>query len=129
MAETKNNLIYADECYQIMGLIFEVFNSLGYGHKEIIYQKAIAKVFLDKGIKYKEQLRYKLKYREKDLGIYILDFLVLDKIVIELKQRDFFSRKDIEQLSRYLKATNLKLGLLVHFTSKGVRYKRVINLI
>jgi GxxExxY protein len=129
MSETKSNLIYADECYQIMGLIFEVFNVLGYGHKESFYQKAIAKSFLDNNIKFKEQVKCKLKYKERDLGIYILDFLVFDKIVIELKQRDFFSKKDIDQLYKYLKATKLKLGLIVHFTGSGVRYKRIVNLI
>lgn len=112
-----------------MGLIFEVFNELGYGHKESVYQKAIAKSFADDGIEFKEQLRYKLKYKGKELGIYIFDFLVFNNIIIELKQRDFFSSKDISQLYKYLKATGLKLGLIVHFTSKGIRYKRIVNLI
>jgi GxxExxY protein len=129
MPKTETNLIYADECYQIMGLIFEVFNVLGYGHKESFYQKAVAKAFSDNRIKFKEQLRCKLQYKEKELGVYILDFLVFDKIIIELKQRDFFSRKDINQLYKYLKVTGLKMGLIVHFTSKGVRYKRIVNLI
>jgi len=128
MAETKRNLIYANECYRIMGLIFEVYNDIGFGHKESFYQKALAETFKENNIEFKEQLKAKLKYKGKDLGIYILDFLVFDKIILELKQKDFFSIKDILQLSRYLKTTRLKLGILIHFTSKGVRYKRILNI-
>lgn len=128
MRRTNKNLIYAKECYQIMGLIFEVFNECGYGHKEKIYQKAVAEKFRKNNINFKEQAKAKLKLGEKDLGIYFLDFIVSGKIVIELKQRNFFSTKDIKQLYSYLKATGLKLGILVHFMQKGIQYKRIVNL-
>lgn len=128
MTKIRRDLIYADECYKIMGLIFEVFHNFGYGHKEKIYQKAIAEIFRQNKINFKEQASAKLKLGEKYLGIYYLDFIVLDKIVIEIKQRNFFSRKDIQQLYSYLKATGLKLGIIVHFTQKGVQYKRIVNL-
>jgi GxxExxY protein len=129
MKKTNKNLIYADECYLIMGLIFKVYNEVGFGHKENFYQKAIAEIFRRNKIDFKEQVKYKLKFRGRDLGIYVLDFLVFNKIILELKQRDYFSTKDIEQLLRYLKATRLKLGIIIHFTKNGVRYKRVPNLI
>ncbi len=101
---------------------------MGFGHKENIYQKALVKDFSENNIKFKEQLRCKLKYKDEDLGIYILDFLIFNKIVLEIKQRNFISSKDIKQLYRYLKATNLKLGIIITFTADGVRYKRVVNL-
>ncbi|MFA4817726.1 MAG: GxxExxY protein [Parcubacteria group bacterium] len=125
--KNKENLIYADECYEIMGIIFDVYNRLGYGHKENFYQKAIAEDFTKNKIEFKEQLRCKVKYKETDLGIYILDFLVLDKIVLELKQKSYISGRDIKQLYRYLRATNLKLGIIITFTPDGVKYKRVVN--
>ncbi len=112
-----------------MGVIFEVFNHLGFGHKELFYQKAIASSFMQNNIEFSEQLRYKVRYKGEILGVYILDFLVFNKIVIEIKQRDFFSINDIKQIKRYLQVTNLKLGILIHFTSKGIRYKRIPNLI
>src|SRR4030065_521921 len=126
--KTKNNLIYANECYKIMGLVFNVYNNLGFGHKENFYQKALAREFKDNGIKFSEQLICKLKYKEKELGLYILDFLIFEKIVLEIKQRNFISAKDIKQLYQYLKATKLKLGIIATFTADGVRYKRVVNL-
>jgi GxxExxY protein len=55
--KTKKNLIYADECYHLMGIIFKVFKKLGFGHKESFYQKALAEEFKDNDINFKEQLR------------------------------------------------------------------------
>jgi GxxExxY protein len=124
----KEDLIYKEECYKIIGFIFEVFNEVGYGHKEKFYQKAVANIFTENGIIFKEQLKARVKFKGKEIGYYLFDFLVLDKIVIELKQKNYFSKKDIEQLYSYLKAVNLKLGILVYFTNDGIRYKRIVNL-
>ena len=129
MIKTNKKLIYAEECYRIMGLVFKVFNDVGYGHKENFYQKALVEIFKENKIEFREQLRCKVKYKGKDLGVYIFDFLVFNKIILEIKQRDYFSTKDIEQLLKYLKATNLKLGIIIHFTKSGVRYKRIPNII
>ena len=128
MKRTEKDLVYADECYEIMGLVFEVYNKLGYGHKELFYQKALAKEFESGNILFEEQLRVNVAYKGENLGVYILDFLLLDKIVVEIKKNEHFSIHDIRQIYSYLKATGLKLGLLIHFTSKGVRYKRIVNL-
>lgn len=126
--KTKRNLIFAEECYQIIGICFEVFNKIGYGHKEKFYQEAVAHKLKEKKINFREQLKARVKFGEKELGVYYLDFLVFDKIVVEIKKRNYFSIKDINQLSAYLKATRLKLGLLIHFTNAGVRYRRIVNL-
>ncbi|HAT73495.1 MAG TPA: GxxExxY protein [Candidatus Moranbacteria bacterium] len=124
----RNDLIYKDECYKIIGLIFSIFNEIGYGHKESFYQKAIANIFSENNIEFKEQLKAKVKHGGKEIGYYIFDFLVFDKIVIELKSKNYFSKRDIDQLYSYLKAMNLKLGILVYFTKECVRYKRIVNL-
>ncbi len=124
----REDLIYKDECYKIIGLVFSVFNELGYGHKEKFYQNAIANIFTENKISFKKELKAKVKFRGEDVGYYFFDFLVFDKIVVELKQKNYFSKKDIDQLYSYLKAMNLKLGLLIYFTKNGVRYKRIINL-
>lgn len=126
--KTKKYLIYADECYQIIGITFKVFKKLGFGHKEVFYQKALAEEFKNNKIEFKEQLRYKVRYGNKDLGIYVFDFLLYKKIIMELKQKSFISAKDIDQLHKYLKATNLKLGLIATFTKDGAKCKRVVNL-
>ncbi|HAT74029.1 MAG: hypothetical protein US30_C0008G0035 [Candidatus Moranbacteria bacterium GW2011_GWF2_36_839] len=128
MKEVEKDIIYAKECYELIGFMYDVWNVIGYGHKEIFYQKAVAEIFRKNNKNFKEQLRLRVKMGEKELGIYILDFLYEDKIVIELKQGENFSRQDFNQIYAYLKATNLKLGLLIHFTRTGIKFKRIVNL-
>src|SRR3989344_8814909 len=124
----RKDLIYKDECYKIIGLVFEVFNNVGCGHKEKFYQNAIAEVFAENKIEFKREVKAKVKCKGKEIGFYMFDFLVLGKIIIELKQKNYFSKKDIEQLYSYLRAANLKLGILIYFTKQGIRYKRIVNL-
>lgn len=124
----KIKLVYPDECYQIIGVCFEVYNKLGYGYKEKFYQEAIEEIFKERNINFKRELGVKVKFKEKDLGIYYFDFLVFNKIIVEIKKRNYFSVKDIKQIYSYLKTTGLKLGLLIHFTNTGVKYRRIINI-
>src|SRR3989344_182958 len=124
----REDLAYPDLSYKIMGVMFEVGNGLGFGHKENFYQKAVENEFRKNNIKCIGQLPVRMKFRGESVGIYYFDFLIEDKIVLEIKVRNYFSRKDIEQLYRYLKAKDLKLGLIVHFTNDGVKFKRVVNI-
>lgn len=127
-AKIKDDFIYADLTYKIIGALFEVFNTVGPNHKEIFYQKAVAREFQEVKIFFKEQLPAKITYKGKIIGIYYFDFLIEDKIILELKSRDYFSKKDIDQAFAYLKAKNLKLGIIAHFTKRGVKIKRVVNI-
>ena len=124
----RKDLIYSNLCYQVMGILFEVWKKLDYGHKEKFYQKAISQDFKTKEFHFKEQLPAKIHYKGKFIGIYYFDFLIEDKIVLEIKIRNYFSKKDINQLYSYLKAKKLKLGIIAHFTKTGVKFKRVVNL-
>lgn len=124
----KNNLIYPDLSYQIMGILFSVWTEMGYGYKEKPYQKAIENGFKEANIKYNREVPVKITYKNKPVGIFYYDFLVENNIVLEIKVRNYFSIKDINQLYSYLKAKNLKLGIIAHFTRSGVKYKRVVNL-
>lgn len=128
----KNNedkVIFPELSYKIVGILFDVWNTIGYGHKESFYQKAISKNLRDSDIPFREQEKTKVEYKGEEVGIYFLDFLIDNKIVLEIKKREYFSKKDIDQLYGYLKATKLKLGIIAHFTKTGVKFKRVLNLI
>jgi GxxExxY protein len=124
----RNDLIYKDECYKIIGLIFEIFNGVGYGYKEKFYQNAVANSFTENKITFKKELKARVNFKGKEIGYYYFDFLVFNKIIIELKRKNYFSKKDIDQLYSYLKAMNLKLGILIYFTKNGIKYKRIVNL-
>ncbi len=123
----KQDLIYPELCYKLVGLAYTVFNELGHGHLEKIYQKAYAKELKEANILYKEQAPYQVIYKEEVIGNNYLDFLIEDKLIIELKRSDFYSKKYIDQVSNYIKVSNLKLAILINFTSNGVRVKRIVN--
>lgn len=124
----RDDLIYPELCYKVLGILFDVWKDVGHGHKEKIYQCAVANGLQDAGLIVKEQLPAKLFYKGKPIGVYYFDFLIDDKIILEIKVRNYFSKKDINQLYSYLKAQNLKLGIIAHFTQSGVKFKRIVNI-
>lgn len=122
------DLIHKDLSYKVVGIIFKVFNELGYGYYEKYYQKAVALEFDNQKLSYIREKEVPLIYQNKNIGKYFLDFIVENKIVIELKVANFFHNRDIKQILSYLKTSGLKLGLLVIITKNGVKYKRIINI-
>jgi len=121
-------LVYPELSYKIIGSIFEVFNNLGYGYQEKYYQKAIAKELKRLEIPFKEQAPFEINFKGEIIGKYFLDFLVEDKIILEIKKETNFRKHNIEQIFGYLKKSGLKLGILVNFTKDGVKFKRILNL-
>jgi GxxExxY protein len=124
----RKDLIYPDLCYQIIGILYEIYKQLGSGYQEKYYQRIAAKEFQDRGVKYREQIPVPLIYKGNKIGNYFLDFIIENKIVLELKKGDRYSQKHIEQVFAYLKATGLKLAIIANFTKKGVKFKRIVNL-
>lgn len=124
----KIELVEPDLSYRLVGIIFDVHNTLGAGHKEKHYQRALAEALRQNNIQFREQVGVSLKYGEKVIGCYYLDFLVEDRVILELKQGQYFASTNIKQVNDYLKVLNLSLALLINFTDKGVRVKRIVNL-
>ena len=127
MNQGGNKIIYKELSYIIVGILFDIYNDLGYGYQEKIYERAIAKYLDQKGIVFKRQVPYKIKFKEEIIGRYYIDFIVDNKIVLEIKRGNYFSRKNIEQIKGYLATTNMKLAILAHFTSRGVKVFRAFN--
>jgi len=123
-----DKVIYKELSYNIIGSVFEVFKEMGYGFKERYYEDAIAKEFIRKNIKYKRQIPYKLMYKGEIIGMYRFDFLVEDKIILELKRGDYYSKSNITQALQYLKTSKLKLAILINITSNGAKFKRILNI-
>lgn len=123
----RKDLLYPELSYKIIGILYEVYNDLGYGYQEKYYEKAVEIFFKNKNINYKRQLYIPLKFRNQKIGNYFLDFLVEDKIVLELKKGDKFSKSNIDQVYEYLKVNDLKLGIIAQFSSTNLKFKRIIN--
>jgi GxxExxY protein len=121
-------LVYPELSYKIAGILFDVYNNLGYGYQEKYYQRSVANELKRGKIKFREQVSLPINFKESAIGRYFLDFLIEDKIIVEIKRHDIFHKRDIQQIYAYLKHFKLKLGLLVSFTKEDVRFKRIVNL-
>ena len=122
------DLIHKELSYKIIGAIFNVFNKLGYGYQEKYYQRAIALELNKEKLRYVREKEIKLNYQDEAIGKYFLDFIIENKIVLELKVANTLYMRDIQQVLGYLKASGLQLGILVIITKQGIKYKRIINI-
>jgi GxxExxY protein len=123
----RKDLIYPELSYQIVGILFEVYNQLGPGYHERYYQKAIATALKDCNLPFRDQVYVPLIYKGKVIGRYYLDFLIDNKIVLEVKKGERFSKRNIDQVHAYLKAKKLKLGIIANFGQKELKFRRIIN--
>ena len=121
------DLIYQQETYSIRGLLFDVYNKLGPGFLERIYKRAVVEELTTRNIPFVEEKRFSIKYNDKIIGFNLIDLLIFDKIILELKAVNQLEKFHLSQVLAYLKATGSKLGLLVNFGGEKLEIKRVIN--
>jgi GxxExxY protein len=112
---------------KIIGAAIEVHRELGPGFLENIYEEAIKIEFSEHNLNYDSQKEIKIKYLETEIGMYRLDLLVENKIIVELKAVKEFTDIHFAQLRSYLKATGLKTGLLLNFSKPTLEIRRVVN--
>jgi GxxExxY protein len=124
----KNDLLHPELSYQIIGILFEVHNTLGYGYLEKYYQKSIAALLRKSKVNFKEQVLVEVKIGDEIIAKGYADFIIDEKIVLEIKKGDSFRKNNIDQLHSYLKMTGLQLGILANFTSKGLLSRRIVNI-
>jgi GxxExxY protein len=128
MGVKKVNLLYEDLSYQIRGAAFGVRKNYGPGHKEVLYQRAFDEELNIRKIKYVREKPIKIysPVSGKIIGSYQPDFIVDDKIIIELKALEKISKKMIDQLYSYLRNSIYQLGFFINYGTDGVDIKRVI---
>ena len=124
----KADLLYPDLSYKIVGCSFEVFNEIGGGHKELTFHNALEVAFRKAELSYKSELYFPVRFQNVSVGKNYFDFLVDDKIVVEIKSSDRFVKSHFDQLLNYLVVSNLKLGLLIAFGRTEVKFKRILNI-
>jgi len=120
-------LLYKDEVYAIIGAAMDVYNNLGPGFAEPVYQEAFGIELTTRSIPVKPQQELIILYKGKPLQkTYIADFVAYGKIIIEIKALDRLGTREEAQLLNYLKATNSPLGLLVNFGAvNDLEWKRM----
>ena len=123
-----NTFYYKVETYNIRGAIFAVHHELGNGFLERVYQDALEFEFKERGIPYEREKNIQIMYKGKPLGEpYRADFVCYDKIIVELKAVEELQGIHRSQVVNYLKATGMKLGLLVNFGEVFANIERIVR--
>ena len=116
------------ETYKIIGILFEVHKNLGKGFSEIVYKDAIEYEFSQQSIPFEREKEFSVKYKEATLKHkFYADFVVHNKIILEIKTVDCFNNSHYNQCLNYLKVSNIELALLINFNSVSLEYKRIAH--
>ena len=119
-------LLHKDVTGEIIGAAFEVHKELGYGFLESVYQKAM-KVELElRGLKAELERQIKVFYKGVNVGYFEADIFVNDCVIVELKVAKEYQKADEAQLINELKATGIKVGLLINFGQTKAEVKRMV---
>ena len=121
-------IIYKEESYKVVGAAFKVYNALGHGFLEAVYQEALEIEFQRQGIPYEREKELKIKYEGVELKqTYKADFVCFGKIIVELKAANALDDAHRSQVYNYLHATGYKLGLLLNFgNSDELEKERIV---
>ena len=98
----NEDLLYPELSYKIIGILFDVYNKMGYGYQEKYYQKAISAKLRENNLNFKEQYQVEIIFNDNKIGKYFLDFLIEDKIILEIKNVQIGKNTPVLLDNRYL---------------------------
>jgi GxxExxY protein len=124
--ERPEKLLHRATTEIIIGVAFEVHRELGYGFLERVYQRALQVELCRRGVRAEAEKRIQVKYKGAVVGDYDADLIVDGCVAVEIKVNPQYEKRDEAQLLNELKATGLKVGLLVNFGRTKVEYKRLV---
>ena len=125
--QLMSTIILKDESYAIIGKCMEVHNNLGAGFSEIVYKDALEYEFRKASIPFEREKKYSVKYKEVILPHHFFaDFVVFDKIILEIKGTKEIKDEYIAQSINYLKVSDNPLALIVNFGELRLNYKRIV---
>ena len=122
----NEHFIHKDLTYKVIGCAMEVHRELGYGFLEKVYENALMVQLKKEGVEAKQQQGVSVQFAGETVGEYFADILIEDKIIVERKAVDSLIKPHFAQVLNYLKATNIKMGLLLNFGPQGLQHKRFI---
>ena len=121
------DILFKTESYNLVGILFEVHNNLGKGFSEIVYKDALEYEFKNSLIKFEREKEYSVNYKNTILKHkFYADFVIMDKIILEIKSCKSLNDEHISQCLNYLKVSKNKLAILVNFNKDSLEYKRII---
>jgi GxxExxY protein len=122
---TSGELIEEALTHSVIGAFYEVYNVLGFGFLESVYAKALQRELLDRGHRVGREVPVRIIYKGHVLCIQRLDMIVDEKLALETKSTFHLHPSASRQLYNYLRATNLEVGLLLHFGPKPAFYRMI----
>ena len=123
----ENGYKYSDITRKIIGAAMKVHSTLGNGFQEVIYQRALAIEMAKRTLSFQRELEMQIFYDGQEIGTRRVDFLVENKVMVELKAVTALEDVHLAQAINYLEAYSLEVGLLINFGAKSLEYHRVIN--
>jgi len=119
--------LFKEESYKIIGVCMEVHRVLGMGFKEIIYKDALQIEFESNQMPFEREKRFTVEYKGIQLrNKFNADFVLYNSIIIEVKSASFIVNGFVDQTINYLKASGIKLGIIVNFGERSLTYKRIV---
>ena len=122
----KREFLYRDLTRDILNSAFTVHNTLGCGLLEKVYENALAWDLELKGRKVERQKKFKVSYKEREVGRYIADVVIDEKVIVEVKSADSITDIHRAQLLNYLRISGCRIGLILNFAKTELQYERLI---
>jgi GxxExxY protein len=121
------DILFKEESYKIIGACFEVHKVLGHGFKEAVYKDALELELTKLKIPFSREKPYSIFYKEQKLKhFFVADFVVFETIILEIKIGSYIGDPYLKQTLNYLKASGLKLGIVINFGMPSLEYQRVL---
>lgn len=118
-------MLYSELTDGILKAFFKVYNSLGYGFLEKVYENALTIELVNSGLQVLQQQPIQVFYQKRQVGEYFADLIVNDVVILELKAAERIRDEHVTQLTNYLKATSKEVGLLLNFGGKP-KFRRIV---
>ena len=121
------DLILKEESFKVVGICMNIHRLLGMGLKEINYKDAMEIDFLEEGIRFEREKKFTVAYKGRILrNPYFADFVVYDKMILEIKSASVLTDAHIAQALSYLAVSEMKLALVINFGERSLTWKRVV---
>lgn len=126
-SETMDNYKYSALTELIIRGFYTVYNTLGYGFLEKVYERALQHELVKAGLQVERQYPLRVTYDGENVGFYLADLIVEHKVIIELKSAEQLHKRHEAQLVNYLRATDIEVGLLLNFGPEPQVKRRVLS--
>lgn len=124
---SKSKILFPELSYEITGLYFKIHKELGRFRSEGSYGDALEVLLQERGIEYQRELALTPSFEGEASRRNVIDFLIDDKIILELKAKQFVSREEYAQVKRYLTASGKQLGIIINFGQRFLVPKRILH--